>query len=207
VDVRLDDGTAIIGTVAGVRGDLIQTVTFSRLAPAHRLQAWLRLLALSAAHPEHAFQTEMIGKGEGSGLGRPRVNKSCIAGLGSTPDERRSAATRHLATIVDIFRRGMREPLPIYCRTSHSYAAAERRRENSWSTARNAWAEGLTREDNEAAHALVLGGVVAFDQVYDQQCGSDERGAGWPAGVTGRFAAYALRLWMPLLDAEEMSNK
>jgi exodeoxyribonuclease V gamma subunit len=205
VGIRLD-GTAIIGTVAGVRGDLIQSVTFSRLAPAHRLQAWLRLLALSAAHPERAFHTEIIGKGEGGSRNRPRVSKSC-AGLGGTPDERRRAANRHLETIVDIFRRGMREPLPIYCRTSHSYAAAERHRENSWSIASHTWADGATNERNEAAHALVLGGRVAFDDIYDEQCRPDERGSEWPAGVTSRFAAYAVRLWGPLLAAEEMSNR
>lgn len=207
VSIRLDDGTIIIGTVAGARGDLIQTVTFSKLAPAHRLQAWLRLLALSAAHPERSFATETIGKGEGSRLGRPRVSKSCINGLGATPDERSRSALKHLTTIVDIFRRGLREPLPLYCRTSYSYATADRRRDNSFTAARQAWADAAVREDSEAAHVLVLGGVVPFEQVYDEPCQLDERGAEWPGTARGRFAAYAVRLWSPLLDAEEVSNK
>jgi exodeoxyribonuclease V gamma subunit len=204
VNIRLSDGTALLGTVAGVRGDLLQYVTFSRLQPAQRMQAWLRLLALSAARPERAFSAETIGKGGGR---QSQVNKSTIAALGDSPEARAELATRHLETIVDIYRRGMREPLPIYCQTSHSYAVAARDQDDSTGSARSTWTGGLPAEDKEPAHTLVLGGVAGFDRVYGEICRPDESGPEWPRGVQSRFAAYALRLWGPLLDAEERSNR
>lgn len=210
VSVHLPDGTLIVGTVGGVRGDLVQSVTFSRLQPAQRIQAWLRLLALTAARPEQSFRTETIGRGPGGPAGardRARISKATLGELGATPDERRHTALRHLEAIVDVYRRGMREPIPLYCRTSQSFAAAARRQDDSAARARQAWAEGAIPESREPAHKLVLGGVVGFEQVYAEQCRPDETGPGWPFGVNGRFAAYALRLWAPLLDAEEMSNR
>jgi exodeoxyribonuclease V gamma subunit len=37
--------------VPGVVGDVLRTVIYSRVGPKHRLAAWVRLLALTAAHP------------------------------------------------------------------------------------------------------------------------------------------------------------
>ena len=50
-DVRLvlPDGRRLAGTVSGVAGDTLQTVSYASLKPKHRLAAWVRLLALVAA--------------------------------------------------------------------------------------------------------------------------------------------------------------
>ncbi len=55
VNLTLGDGSRIVGTVPQVRGDVIHAVTFSRLGPHHRLQAWLRLLVLTVGYPDRAF--------------------------------------------------------------------------------------------------------------------------------------------------------
>ena len=49
--------------VAGVHESTLVTVTFSRLAPKHRLRAWIGLLALSAAHPDRTWRAVTVGRG------------------------------------------------------------------------------------------------------------------------------------------------
>ncbi len=51
VKVALPGGRTLGGTVPGVAGDTVRTVTYSRVSARHRLAAWVRLLALTAAHP------------------------------------------------------------------------------------------------------------------------------------------------------------
>jgi cytochrome c biogenesis protein CcdA len=85
-----------------------------------------------------------------------------------------------LAALVDLYERGMREPLALYCKTSAAYvqggaAAARKAWESDWSF------EG---EDAEPEHRLVLGGVVGFDE------------------LPRSFPDYAHALWDPLLAAE-----
>ena len=53
VDVRvsLADDRRLNGTVPDVHGEVLRSVTYSRVNPRHRLVAWVRFLALTAAHP------------------------------------------------------------------------------------------------------------------------------------------------------------
>ncbi len=123
MNVTLDDGTRIVGTVPDVRGDVVHSVSFSRLGPDHRLKAWLRLLALTVAHPERPFEALTVGRLRESGP------SDCYVSMARIERARRrrrrprgDTATRYLAELVDLYRRGMREPLPIYCKTSAAWA-------------------------------------------------------------------------------------
>ena len=121
LDVRLElpDGRALTGTVGGVRGDAVQLTTFSKVAPKHRLAAWVRVLALSAARPERPWTAVTVGRGPDDAITVARIGP-----LGDTPESRRDTALARLATLVDLHDRGMREPVPLIARTSAAYARA-----------------------------------------------------------------------------------
>ena len=67
--MRLPDGRLLIGTVPGVRDRIIVRCVYSRLAPKHRLAAWVRFLALSAAWPDRAIASVLVGRGRTSQAG------------------------------------------------------------------------------------------------------------------------------------------
>ncbi len=165
IDVNVDLGAAgvVAGTVIDVHGATLVTATYSRLAAKHRIAAWVRLLAVSATGSERDPRAVSVGKGRGGGAGVARI-----------PPMRPERAATHLATILDLYRRGMREPLPIYCNTSEALARK-----------RNAPAEwvtdgGFDREDRDPAHVFVLGDRTPFAQLCRDGPRPDEAGPGGP---------------------------
>jgi exodeoxyribonuclease V gamma subunit len=199
VDVRvvLGDGRSLRGTVPGVSGDVLRTVTFSRIGARHRITAWVRLLALVAAAPERAYSAVTIGRSEG----RASLRVARIRPPADDPAARREWALGQLAAVVDLHDRGMREPLPLYCRTSAAYASGGDR------AARAEWVSdwNVAKEDAEREHVLVLGGVRSIDDLLAEEPRSDESGDGWEASETTRFGRCARRLWDGLLAAEEIA--
>jgi exodeoxyribonuclease V gamma subunit len=206
VDVRvtLPDGSRLGGSVAGVRGEVLLTTTYSRVAAKQRLAAWVRLLALTAADPERAFSAATVGRARG----HPTVTVARIAPLGTAADARRRAAHDQLSVLVDLYMRGMREPLPLYCRTSAAYAEAAaaggdpvRAGSGTWTSSRN-----YSGEDGELEHQLVLGEVSRFDDLLAEPPQPDEQGPGWQPRETTRLGRYARRLWDGLLAREEVTS-
>jgi len=194
VDVRVElgRGVRLTGTVPGVSGDVLRTVTYSRVAAKHRVTAWVRLLALVAAHPSRSFSAVTVGRGERDGITIVRITPPAAG--------RREWALGHLATLVDLYERGMREPLPLFCRTSAAYAksgdgAARREWMSEWN---------YPKEDAEREHVMVLGGVRPFDDLLALEPRSDEHGDGWDASEASRFGRCARRLWDGLLAVEEI---
>jgi exodeoxyribonuclease V gamma subunit len=208
VDVLVDlpGGSGLVGTVAGVRGDVIHTVTYSKLGPAPRLFAWLRLLALTATAPERAFEACTIGRSRSN---RATIAVARLGPLGPDAASRKAAADRHLQALVDLFRLGMREPLPLYLRTSAAWAEAVDGGRDPAAAASSAWTSQyrFDKEDREAEHALVLGADVAFVDLLGS--GGPPRGdeGGWEASETTRFGALARRLWDGLLAHEQVIER
>ncbi len=203
VRVQLPDGRALGGTVPGVCGDVLRTVTYSRLAPKHRMTSWVRLLALTAAHPERPFRAVTVGRAGGSSVRIARIEP-----LGADAASRRETALRQLAMLVDLHDRGMREPLPLYCATSAAYAQALADGDDPVATARAAWASTYdrAREDAELEHQLVLGGVRELDDLLEERPRADEQGAGWGMTESTRLGRCARRMWDGLLAAEEVTS-
>jgi len=210
LDVRVElSGTyGLVGTVAGVRGNVIHSVTYSKLGPAARLIAWLRLLALTAAWPDRPFEALTIGRSQSR---RHTISKARIAPLGPDAESRRASADVHLRRLVDLFDRGMREPLPLYCKTSAAWAAAAAAGEDAYRAAAGCWDSGHNgfNEDRDSEHVLVLGGPLTFDAMVERSGTprDDEAGDGWVASESSRFGRCARRLWDGLLAHEEVADQ
>ncbi|HUR86239.1 MAG TPA: exodeoxyribonuclease V subunit gamma [Solirubrobacteraceae bacterium] len=200
IDVRiaLADGRTLSGTVPGVSGDLLRTVTYSRVAPKHRMTSWVRLLALTAAHPEHDFSAATVGRGGRSGVAIARIQAL-------TADEARG----HLAALADLYDRGMREPLPLYCATSAAYAEAAAEGRDAVAAAAGAWCSeySFPKEDAELEHQLVLGGVASIDDLFAQPPDPGEQGDRWDLTEPTRLGRLARRMWDGLLMHEELESR
>ncbi|HXY27776.1 MAG TPA: hypothetical protein VEH82_05810, partial [Acidimicrobiales bacterium] len=209
VRVALADDRDLVGTVAGLRGDVVHGVTYSKLGPATRLIAWARLLALSATWPERAFEARSIGR---SSKRHCTISVATLRPLGVDAASRKAIADEQLRVLVDLFDRGMREPLPLYCRTSAAWAAARadgKDATDASTAAARAWASEFSfdKEDKEAEHELVLGQAVPFDQMRARAGAPRADEAAWDPSETSRFALLAHRLWAGLLDHEEVSDR
>jgi exodeoxyribonuclease V gamma subunit len=143
----------------------------------------VRLLALSAAYPDRHFKAATIGRGE-DGVE--------VAWIGRVPDP-----VSTLADLVDLRDRGLREPLPLFCKTSAAYA----RYPDPVAAARREWVSGWSfpREDAEREHVIAFGGVLALEALLELPPREDER---WHPLEDSRLGQYARRLWEPLLAHE-----
>jgi exodeoxyribonuclease V gamma subunit len=204
IDVRvtLDDGRLVSGTVAGISGNVMLTTTFSRVSPRHRLSAWISLLALSATVPERATAAATVGRGAQA----DDVRVARFAPLGVDRAERERIGRRHLAGLIDIFDRGMREPLPLSCATAAAYGQAAHSGQDGVQAARAEWESGFghDREDRQAEHQLAFGGVLTLADLLDLPPlpGADPEPSD-PAEPS-RLGRLARRLWDPLLSAEQV---
>ena len=197
VDVRLDlpDGRALTGTVGGVRGDAVQVTTFSKVSAKHRLAAWVRVLALTAARPERAWTAATVGRGPEDGITVARIRPLGESAIG------------HLATLVDLHDRGMREPVPLAAKTSAAYARARTFGGDAERAARKEWeTDRYPREDDDAEHVLAFGGRLPFEDLTAFPPRDDEGGLGWDDAEASRFGRLAMRLWAPLLAVEERQD-
>jgi exodeoxyribonuclease V gamma subunit len=133
---------------------------------------------------------------------------------GSTAAERYAAATEELELLVALLDLGMREPLPLYCKTSAAYAEAARGGRDPIDPAAKQWESGhskrhgwISRENEEPEHRIALGGAVAFEQLLQGAPGPEETGDGWAADERSRLGRLSRRLWDGLLDREQVSSR
>jgi exodeoxyribonuclease V gamma subunit len=205
VDLLLADGRALVGTVDGIHGDLLRAVTYSRVAAKHRLAAWVRLLALSAAHPERAFEAATVGRSPRGSA----VTISRLPPLAEDAEARRDTALAHLAVLLDTFDRGLREPLPLFCKTSAALAEAATAGRDPEAAMRREWETSwnFPKEDREPEHRLVLGGVRTLAELLAESLRDDERGPAWDGGGPTRMGRYARRLWDALLAHETVTDR
>jgi exodeoxyribonuclease V gamma subunit len=206
VTVPVGPSWSVAGTIGDVHGDQLRSVSYSRLGPKHRLAAWVRLLALSAAEPDRPWQAVTVGRAaKGDGVAVARAGP-----LGADPGERAAAAGLFLHVIVDLFGRGMRHPLPLAAKTSLAWADAARRGRDPVRLARTEWETGyddrFDKEDRDRAHRVAFGGPLTWERFCGFRPQPDEDGPGWDAHPS-RAGRLAVRLWGSVLAHEEIGGR
>lgn len=176
VDIDLGTGRRITGTVSPVFGEMLVSVTYSKLDGKHLLQSWIPLLALAAGHPDRDWSAVCIG--------RPRRGDTPrIEGLGR-PDN----PVELLADLVAIYDAGRREPLPLPIKTSYAWAAARHAGDDPEREAGFRWRSGkFPGEDEVPAHVRAWGRSAPLSRLVG-------------------LGEYSERLWLPLLQAERSTR-
>ncbi|OZD02353.1 exodeoxyribonuclease V subunit gamma [Rhodococcus sp. 06-235-1A] len=192
VSVDLGDGRRLTGTVTGIHGRTLARSSYSRLAPKHRLAAWVRLLAVAASQPG---EWSAVTIGRASGMRPPRRSRLTVP--------RDPVAT--LRQLVDLRDRGLASPLPISTGTASAYA--EKRFgggsiEDGYESAGWAW-RGDFGDGNDRSLRYVHGPTLSFQTLIVAPPLSDETE---PSNETSRFGILARTLWDPLLSAENRGN-
>ncbi len=203
VHVELPGGRLLSGTVSSLGTQLLLLPTYSRVNPGHRLGSWVRLLAATASDPQRALSAATVGRGGGG----QTVCVARVQSLGADVQERRRNAEVHLAALVDLYERGMREPLPLPALSAAAYVEASARGRDPAVAAREQWTSDFDwdREDRHPEHQLVLGGQLSFEDLIALTPRADESGPGWEASEISRFGRLAQRLWHGLLIHEQVS--
>ncbi|MFD1505796.1 exodeoxyribonuclease V subunit gamma [Georgenia yuyongxinii] len=190
--VRLPAGLDMTGTVPGVHETTVVRTVFSRLAPKHRLRAWVQVLALAAAHPGRDWQAATIG--------RPRHNRpgAVVSRLTAPPQ---AEARELLDQLVHLRSLAAREPLPMPVPVSCAYATSRYGGDSEAMALENAtreWNGGFDRTDEH--HVLCWGDGASLTDVFGTATAAEQ--AWWPQDRT-RLGVLARRVWEPLLAHEE----
>ena len=108
------------------------------------------------------------------------MSVAAIGPLGDDPQIRRDVARAHLAGLVELFQRGMCEPLPIFCKTSAAYAlerALGREPGEAAQGARKEWESNNRDNENRGREQLfVLGEELSFSEMLARTGLPSDRG-------------------------------
>jgi exodeoxyribonuclease V gamma subunit len=187
-DVDIDLGhRRLTGTVSGVFGERLVSVTYSKLDGKHLLESWIPLLALIAHDPSRDFSAVCIGRPKRGTTPREE-------GLGR-PDE---GAVHLLADLIAIYDAGRREPIPLPIKTSYAWAVARHCGDDPIKQASYRWkSDRFPGEDSKPAQVRAWGKNARLTDLMQPLRAGEEYG-----GEGHRLGAYAARLWLPLLRAD-----
>lgn len=195
LDPSLGSGRRLTGTVTDVFGNNRVTVSYASLAAKHRLAAWIDLLALRLGHEDESWVSHAIGR-----FGRNQRHAQ------SGPLDEQAAGW--LTTLVELYDRGRREPLPLPLKTSLAWAEENARARRGAEAdpiekARGEWVTdpfnefAFAKEQDDAWHVRAFGRSAPLEVLLGPPR-VDEQFNDEPT----RLGQYARALWEPLLANE-----
>ncbi len=182
IDLRLDASTRIVGVVTTRLGGAMPgpaSVTYSSVKPTHRLAAWLDLVALVAMDPTTSWRSVSIART------KDRTSAEVIDLMPVAGGDPSARAKDALAVIVDCYRRGMVEPVPLFPRLSEGIAGDGPHRVD-W---RGKGSNGPKGDGDDEAVRL------AFDYESLESVMAIPAKSSDPPGRGGRAERYAHYLW------------
>ncbi|WP_433520725.1 exodeoxyribonuclease V subunit gamma [Nocardia pseudovaccinii] len=199
VDIAVDlgNGRRLTGTVPEVRGESLVRTTFSRLAPKHRIAAWVSLLALAVTE-DRSWRAVTTGRGQ---FGRPAWRSEIMA-----PEP--PAALAILRELVRLRDAGLTEPLPIAPSATAVYAERRFRGSNADEAVSAAEREfnggpngpGPFGDHTDRHLRYIWGPAPRLEHLMAAPAPAGE------PGETTRFGSLARRMWAPLLAAENQGQ-
>jgi exodeoxyribonuclease V gamma subunit len=165
------------GTVPGVCGHLVVSVTASRVRAKHHLQAWVRVAALTAVRPDVAWEAVTVGRDPDAGdKATPTVLRVRMVD--------HDAALEALDVLADLRDRALRDVVPVFAQTSH----------DTWTKglngAKGAWESRMGGDGQDCWVALAMGGQL--DDLLALPLRADEPA---PPGRGARLGWWAERVW------------
>lgn len=178
IDVDLGDGRRLLGTVTDLYDNRLVRATFSRLAARHRLDTWVKLVALAASSPGD-WIARMIGRA-GEGDDPVRATYGVVI-------EPRAV----LADLVDFYDLAMQRVLPYAAETSCLAARTASSSRPGWMVQRDLL-EQWRKENASVEMTTAWGGRPTWEEVTAEK------------GRTGRplFDELASQIWKHALTAE-----
>ncbi|KAB7746410.1 exodeoxyribonuclease V subunit gamma [Nostocoides sp. F2B08] len=196
LDVTLPSGRRIAGTVPGLVGDSVLTVTYSSIRAKQRLRSWIHSLVLAAAGTP--YESHVVGREK-----RYRRSYRLHVTHGGHDADR---AVELLDRLLDLRERGLREPIPLPPKTAYAWAATylEGRADEraAFFSARKEWESNdsfenaFAKEQNDPEHEFVHGGPVPLTEILGTPLPEEQ----WEPGVSSRLGQLALRVWRPVLE-------
>jgi exodeoxyribonuclease V gamma subunit len=187
VSLALDSGRTVLGSVGRVHGTTLVRGTYSKADARQLIRLWPALLAVAAGEPGPCSAI-VVGKDEALWMAAPTAKR----------------AKQILDELLDLVQSGYASPLPLYTKTSYTYA--KRRREGkseeiALMLADRIWASGQFPGESANPEAVALFGPNApISQLVSP---SPLPGEAWFADEPKRFGQLSRRLWDPILEAVE----
>ena len=183
LDAVLPDGTRVVGTVVDrLGGDEPgpAVVRYARAKAASLLGAWLDLLLLEAARPDVRWRSILVERA-------PSDSKETLSVqvLRFRPEilDRHSAALDALAVVVDLYRRALREPIPLFPETSRELHAG--------GNARSKWVAFNGSSERDDPSVVLAFGTLDYSDLVAIPARPDD-----PPGATPtRLERFAHYLW------------